>query len=152
MDKKRKKLIIIVSSVGESMYPLIINGNKLYIKVSEKPNYQVGDIIAYIRDGQLIAHRLIKITKDAGKTNYLFKGDNNPGIDSYVKKQAIIGKVEKVISGRSIINLTNRRNTFLKYFMLAYSFLNLRHPIFFHLNKLYKVPIIKSIYSLIVDN
>ena len=152
MNKKRKKMIMLASSVGESMYPIIHNRDRLRIRIDSNVNYQIGDIVAYLRDGRLIAHRIIKIIKIGKRKIYYFKGDNNSGIDSYVKKKSILGKVEEIISSDSTIDLTNKRNTIIKYVMLLYSMFNLRYPMLFRIKKIYKVPIIRSIYSLMVEN
>lgn len=82
--------------VSESMSPKInVNDIILVKKGYSNEQYKEGNIITYIRaDGELITHRIEKITKVGLLRAYITKGDNNEEPDEYpVTYDQIIGKV-----------------------------------------------------------
>ena len=60
-----------------------------YILILKKNNYQVGDIVTYIKDGYHVTHRIIK--KNGNKV--ITKGDANNTADEEIKVSNIVGKV-----------------------------------------------------------
>ena len=79
---------------GNSMFPTLINGEKVIVDLSAK-NVNVGDIILYQQyPAHLTSHRVVKIIDQKGLTFYLTKGDNNSECDPYlVSPDRIIGKI-----------------------------------------------------------
>ena len=70
-----------------SMEPEISVNNKIIIK--EYLDYNIGDIVTYIQEGEIITHRVIEKEGEY----YYTKGDNNNTIDKPIIKEQIEGKV-----------------------------------------------------------
>lgn len=134
--------IIKAPAMGSSMNPLIKEGCQLLIGLYPKQRYQNGDIVLFLKEGQLAAHRIIKI-KDS---NLLLKGDSNLKVDGYFKAQRLFGKVKKIIYPEYTINLDGRKNQFLKHFFVLYSHLNLRFPCLLKIREFYQIPLLKFFY------
>ena len=84
---------ILAKGEGLSMYPFIKDDDYLIIDTTPE-DLKVGDVIVYIHDGELIGHRIIKVTKDG----FIVKGDNNPVPDPWVvKRNQIVGEVDWII-------------------------------------------------------
>ena len=74
------------SVVSESMEPTLHVGDMVVIA---KSDYQVGDIVVYMRGSIPIIHRIIEKNNEG----FIIKGDNNPVSDPGVVKQSqIVGK------------------------------------------------------------
>ncbi len=70
----------------------------IFVKITDK--VKTGDIITYKNDeGDIITHRLVDINGD----RYIAKGDVNNVSDDAITKDAIIGKVDKIISPSFIL-------------------------------------------------
>jgi len=84
---------ILAEGVGSSMLPTIHDGDYLVIDTTPE-SIELGDIIVYKHNNELIGHRVIKITSEG----YIVKGDNNPAPDPWiVRPEDVIGEVEWVI-------------------------------------------------------
>jgi signal peptidase I len=79
---------------GGSMQPTLPPGSRLRIRCGQtRP--QLGDVVAFCRNGELVIHRLIG-TESAGAaepTAYLFRGDANPVPDPPVTAEQLVGVV-----------------------------------------------------------
>ena len=74
------------SVVSESMEPTLHIGDMVII---QKADYNVGDIVVYMRGSIPIIHRIIQ----KGPEGYTIKGDNNPVADpDIVQQKQIVGK------------------------------------------------------------
>lgn len=75
---------------GTSMFPLIREREICRFTKCEKAYLRRGDILLYESShGHLVAHRLILQIGD----KYLCKGDSNIGVDEWISKNQIIGKM-----------------------------------------------------------
>lgn len=87
----RYRLIAIASN---SMQPAYSRGDAVIYKKIEPEDVEIGDILAFTKEGRIITHR---VTKKAHKNNiYVFntKGDNNEVEDAFTTSEAnILGKV-----------------------------------------------------------
>lgn len=85
-----------ISTLGDSMFPMIQSGDIITINAS-KMEYSVGDIVVFYlkeSDGiKLIAHRIIHIFDNKF---IITKGDNNFIADKPIRIKKIIGKVVKI--------------------------------------------------------
>src|SRR5262245_21574139 len=75
---------------GNSMEPGFHRGDLVIVRTGS--TYSVGDIVIYhnAEVNAFVIHRIIAIEQD----HYVFKGDNNPWIDTYRPTRAeIIGKL-----------------------------------------------------------
>jgi hypothetical protein len=74
---------------GTSMAPLLKNGEAVMIQPIPTESLQIGDMIAFRQDGQIITHRLV-----ATQQNVLITmGDNVYALDPPISAEKILGKV-----------------------------------------------------------
>lgn len=79
---------IIVTVCGDSMRPIICNGDKVKVILQKNDQYSIGDVIVFpYKDEGLIIHRLLKIQYG----RYFCKGDNSFRIEDIPLDQ-VIGK------------------------------------------------------------
>lgn len=92
-----------IKTFGDSMFPLLQDGDIVSIKKVKFKHISVNDIICFKRSRNLITHRVIYKTP-----RYIItKGDSNTSSDGKIKKSQIIGKVNKVRRNRTIIDIDN---------------------------------------------
>ena len=81
-----------------SMKPVFDQGaNGIRIKVTSEDEIQVGDIISFRENGQLIVHRVVEKDTDTLGTYFITKGDNNSVSDGKIRIQDIEYKTIGVI-------------------------------------------------------
>lgn len=87
--------IEIYTVISESMSPRInINDIVLVKKGYEIDSYKKGNIISFIRDGEVITHRIERVISADMRPAFVTKGDHNAVEDEdIVKYEDIIGKV-----------------------------------------------------------
>jgi signal peptidase I len=142
--KRRRASTIITSGIrGSSMAPLINERSGLIIDSADKKSFSLGDIIVFIKEDRVIAHRIIRSLRGKKEVSFIVKGDNNLKIDGMIKKSEILGKVIKIKNPKYEINLDNTKNKIIKYIFLIYSLLILKFPnlskyrlLFFRIRKL----------------
>ena len=69
------------------MEPYLKVNNLIVVKSSK--DYNIGDVVTYIKDGGYITHRIIQIND----SNIITKGDANNTEDEAIIKKDIVGKV-----------------------------------------------------------
>lgn len=72
------KSFVIISA---SMEPTIMTGDAIFVKEVEKAEIKKKDIISFHENEDIITHRITKIVKNNGVTEYTTKGDNNRNED-----------------------------------------------------------------------
>ena len=87
-----------------------------YILIFRKKNYQVGDVVTFIRSEGFITHRIIKMEGNRVTT----KGDANNAIDEDISKDNIIGKV--IIVGGILNIIINYKYAFAGILLSLYRF------------------------------
>jgi signal peptidase len=89
----KKKGWVDIPSNGNSMYPLIKEGNICrFISIKEK--LVRGDIILYLsEEGHLVGHRYLHSYVENGALYHIFKGDTNFSPDPPVNENQLIGKL-----------------------------------------------------------
>ena len=89
---------------GDSMRPVIRDGERITVKPVEPSDIIPGDIILYRYSGSMVAHRVVRIEKkDSTVHRFILRGDALGASDEAVGIQQILGKVVSVErSGRSI--------------------------------------------------
>ena len=98
MNKKFEDVIadqgrLVYTNEGDSMIPVIREGNLLVIEAVKAP-LKVGDIPLYKRDsGQYVLHRIVEIKK--GK--YSMKGDNRTLVEKGITDKHIIGVLTGIV-------------------------------------------------------
>lgn len=89
------KTVSRIKTFGNSMFPLLNDGDIVYFKKIAFSDIVINDIIIFKQQHRYITHRVIYKAN-----NYLVtKGDNNLKSDGKVFKKDIIGKLEKVKRG-----------------------------------------------------
>jgi signal peptidase I len=89
---KLLKIPKVIKTFGDSMYPLLLDKDILYLKKITFSSIKVNDIITIREKGYYFTHRVIY----KGQNYLLTKGDNNPIMDKKVYPKNIVGIVENV--------------------------------------------------------
>ena len=117
--------------VGNSMWPLIIQGDAICIEPAGAGDVRVGDIVVFRRAKYLVAHRLVGVSRrpvskeraddqggNAEEILLLTKGDTFDSVDGPVTARDLIGRVYAVEKKRRMIPLNKGLGRFLN--KLAY--------------------------------
>lgn len=84
---------LVYTNVGDSMFPIIREGDLLVIEAIREP-LKVGDVPLYKRDsGQYVMHRIVGIRN--GK--YMMKGDNRTFVEKGITDKHIIGVLTGIV-------------------------------------------------------
>lgn len=90
-------------SQGNSMFPLLHSGDRIYFEKCSFKSYRTNDLILIKKNKRLMIHRVIYIGKD-----YLIcKGDNNKIDDGLIYAKNVIAKAVKINRKGKIIDLDN---------------------------------------------
>lgn len=145
-----RSILTTLSVRGTSMAPLIKTSSKLEIEINKEISYKTGDIVIFIYNGKLHAHRIIKVVEKKYELGYMLKGDNNYKIDGIFKNNQIIGKVTRIIDLKYVIDLNSRKNYIVKHLFVFYSVLLMRFPALGKSKDLYIFRPFKFIYYLLI--
>ena len=97
-----------VKSRGQSMYPLIKNGDTLLIEPLKADELNPGDIAFYrLLSGSFIAHRFIKRNSSG---LLLTNGDNLRKYDEVVAEEQVFGRVIQIERNGRVLTLSGRLN------------------------------------------
>lgn len=83
-----------ISTCGPSMFPLIKTGDRITIRPVE--NFCIGNLIVFIRDRQMVCHRLVRVFEKGGIKYYQTRGDSLFGLDGPVTVDQILGRVTRI--------------------------------------------------------
>jgi signal peptidase I len=102
---------------GDSMFPLIKDGEAVIAKAIDYHQAKIGDILAYhnVQDNVTIVHRLIKKSIIGNKIIFITQGDANASYycdDAFDPRQAQLKKVVAIIKNNGILNLENTADKF----------------------------------------
>ncbi len=89
-----------LKTFGNSMYPLLLDGDILYLKKIPFKRIKTNDIITVKNGNTYFTHRVIY----KGKDYVITKGDNNHTSDKRVSAKNILGIVENVKRGKEIFS------------------------------------------------
>ncbi len=104
------------------MRPFIEWGDTIIIEPVNDSRLHIGDILFCRRtDGGFLAHRLIKIKTDEGKTSYILKGDNVPYFDPHTSFENVLGRVIRVESQGMHLNINEGWHRLLGRFIAWFS-------------------------------
>lgn len=82
-----------IKTFGNSMYPLLHDGDVVCFEEIPFSKIQINDIIVAQAQGKFLTHRVIYKTEN----HLILKGDNNINADSRIKKKDIVGKLSHVL-------------------------------------------------------
>lgn len=99
-----------------SMYPLMPTGSQILVKVVEHPSIRVGDIVLYVDQHQLVAHRVFNVNSTQ---NQCLQGGDNALVTSVIPLENIIGVVEKIKVNDKEVDLKSRTGRLLTRFMIV---------------------------------
>lgn len=107
IEEQLKQGVVIQTTVGYSMYPLLIH-RKTLVKI-EKVNeeLQIGDLPLYKRKDQYVIHRIIGVNNGY----YKIRGDNTYIIEQ-VNKEAVLGKVIEIYRKGKWFSVNNQKYQF----------------------------------------
>lgn len=90
----RKQGFLEIASVGDSMYPLIREGDLCRFEPVVPDTVRKGDVLLFVtKDGHLVGHRYLSQYSKQGENYYVCKGDTNKFPDEPIRSQQIIGKL-----------------------------------------------------------
>jgi signal peptidase I len=94
---------------GTSMLPLLREGDRILVS-HELSEVQQGDILVFQQEEGLVAHRVVRITKNNGERRiYQTKGDNCAKLDSPLSEAEVLGVVNLVSRDGKEYDLTTLR-------------------------------------------
>jgi signal peptidase I len=96
---------------SQSMFPLIMEGDKVRIVKTEYSNLKTGDIICFFNPiiHKIVIHRIQSIIRKEINCSYITKGDFNVDTDQFiVKKSVFIGKAQSIMNNYRSYILTSR--------------------------------------------
>jgi signal peptidase I len=89
----RYKMIAIATN---SMAPTFERGDAVVYDKEVEP--EIGDVLAFVHEGKIITHRIIKISERTNGKVYYTKGDANNTSDNYeIREDLVLGKVSYVV-------------------------------------------------------
>lgn len=91
LNKKSSNKTFQIHSKGDSMLPILMNGDTIEFIKSSYEELSVNDIVLIYHDGIFLTHRLIYKTKKYCIT----RGDNNAKSDRQVKPEQVIAKATR---------------------------------------------------------
>ncbi len=95
---------------GLSMWPAIIPGDKPIVEPLDRDNMPgKGEVIALIRDGSLVIHRIIAVTENGGRREYITRGDASVTIDDSVSESEVAGVVRSFMRDGKVKTIGKRR-------------------------------------------
>lgn len=137
-----KEDIVEIAASGISMYPTIIEGDKIRVDTRMNKDLSVGDIIVYESYFFLICHRIIKSFLKDGERFYITKGDSIKSAFEEVMESEVMGKATTITRrGRSFDPYKLRYNKLEKMLLdlsLSVS-MALKEIKFYAANILYKI-------------
>lgn len=111
---------------GNSMNPILTNGDQILVKTVSLQDLRLGDIIVYKSKDQLIAHRFLY--HNFGRNNIMeivAKADNSSERDSLSSSDCLLGKVIEINRKGKPQNLENNFWRIVSYLIGAVSLLEM---------------------------
>lgn len=88
------------------MFPLIDNQDKVILIDMPPDKIHQGDIIAFVNNGEIVVHRVIRLKYLKKEILFCQKGDSSPYF-SWIKGKEILGKVIEIKNDKKIIKLND---------------------------------------------
>jgi hypothetical protein len=86
-----------LQATGHSMLPSILPGDTLVIEQRNFAQIAPGDIVLYIRQNKLVAHRVLRTVGTIGNPQLIIQGDALPNQDAPVSSLELLGRVSGII-------------------------------------------------------
>jgi signal peptidase I len=114
----RNNINMKIPVTGDSMSPVLRTGDSIYVEPVKAEDLSTGDILVYKTQGNMVAHRLIRILRSNGKFMFLTKGDTFSSADSLLKESDLIGRV--YATGKYGMDLNFKKGIFSMVNRLSY--------------------------------
>jgi signal peptidase I len=114
----KKNINMKIPVIGDSMSPVLRTGDPIYVEPVKAEDLAAGDILVYKTQGNMVAHRLIRILRSNGKFMFLTKGDTFSSVDSLLKESDLIGRV--YATGKYGMDLNFKKGIFSVVNRLSY--------------------------------
>lgn len=88
---------ITVTAGGSSMWPSVKPGDRVIVEPHDDSDYMPGDVVALIRLGGFVVHRIREVVKEADGISYLTEGDASGPDDRLSAMDEIAGIVREII-------------------------------------------------------
>jgi signal peptidase I len=102
---------------GNSMHPLIREGDPIQIEQCKPRDLSMGDIITFKKDDLYVTHRVLWIMRRRDGTTLLTKGDNEITIDPLVLPNQIVGKAVAIKRANRTLDLKSPCWRFINLFL-----------------------------------
>jgi signal peptidase I len=93
---------------GQSMHPTIRDGETVTVEPLAACAVRRGDIILYVTQGRLIAHRVVRL-ESVEEARFILRGDAVHCFDAPVGAEQILGRVIAVERAGRSVNLARKR-------------------------------------------
>jgi ATP-binding cassette, subfamily B, bacterial len=113
---------------GNSMYPVLKDGDVGMVQKCNPENLRIGDIVVFKLGEKFVAHRLINIQQNGALTFYSARGDKNLFNDPPFTVETLSGQIIQFTRGKKI--LTTRDKNVRLLTKLTGTFRSLLIPIF----------------------
>jgi signal peptidase I len=81
------------------MLPAVWPGDVLSVRSHDVVDALPGDIVLFVREGRLVAHRVVERTLRQDKIQWVTRGDSVGGNDAPVSSQELLGRVTAIERG-----------------------------------------------------
>lgn len=93
---------------GTSMVPAILPGDMVTVERAGADEVSIGDVVVFVRDGRLVAHRAITTSDTCGEPRLVTRGDRMRKNDSAVSSSELLGKITSVERAGRQVRLRTR--------------------------------------------
>lgn len=123
--------LLFLEAKGFSMWPFLKGKDKLIVKRILLSELEVGDLVLYKTDHQLVCHRLVEKAKFNDKYTVYTQGDASSGPPELIREEMILGKVIGVMKKNRITYIDGPRQRFMnRVILLTLPLLNLMLKIY----------------------
>ena len=93
---------------GESMRPMVREGDLLEIQPADPSSIQRGEIVlCLLEDGRVVIHRVVRIDRRANGLRFLVQGDQALEPDGWVEADSVLGRLVELERDGKRISMQN---------------------------------------------
>lgn len=118
---KDQEGLIFIETTGFSMWPFLQAGEKLVFKKDSVKNLRIGDILLYRQKDKLVAHRLIRKSRDNQKNLIFVRADSSISTPELLTEQMLLGKAIGILKNGKITSLLRRRYRLINWLIVAFA-------------------------------
>jgi hypothetical protein len=109
-DSLRRGREVSFRVMGSSMLPSILPGDELTVRPLEEVLPRSGEIVVFVRERKLFAHRMIAKSERAGNVQRVTRGDALIACDRPVEQSEVLGSVVRISRGGREISVASCPN------------------------------------------